>query len=1424
MRVAVAILTMSLAGIAGSCAPLLGADATKPPMIVLPTRVNVRLQGQVAMILSEFKIATVVGVVGRIRPPTAAVRGAILRVLADQKLIASDTPGIGSVPSDSFRIEVMYTLQQFSVLNLPATVGAGATPPTAIATGDIVDGAVTGPKIGNGAVGTLTLADGSVTTPKLADNAVTTAKVGSQQASPGMSLVADGNGGAQWSYLTPLSGSIPDVALSSNVALLNAAQTFTNANVINPGSGNVTGLVVKQTSAGAPASDVFSVTNSTGATKYFSIDKAGNASVSGVLSGDGSGLANLNGSAIASGTVASARLPVATTASNGVVQPDGTSITIAGSVITANPAGINLNGDVTGAANANSITAGAVTGTKIAAGTITGGNLDPNISISTTGDVSTTGAGKVTSAGLLTASNGLTLSGGSLTLPNSSVADSALSANVALLNAAQTFSMTNTFDPGAADLSSVVVKQTSAVTPSLDVFSVTDTTGATKYLNVDKSGNTSASGSLAVAGSTTSTGLLTASNGLTLSGGSLTLPNNSVADSALSANVALLDAAQTFSKTNTFDPGVADLSSVVVKQTSAATPSLNVFSVTDTTGATKYLNVDKSGNTSVSGVLSGNGSGLTSLDAAALASGLVPVARLPLGTTAAPGALQADGTTITVAGGVISASAAGINLSGDVSGPANANTIGAGKVTGANLASGISISTTGNIATTGAGTITSAGLLKASNGLTVTGAVTLPNTSVADTALSGNVALLNAAQTFTNANVVNPGATNVTGLSVRQTSAGAPAQDVFSVTNSGGATKYFSVNNAGNLTFSGTATGNGSLLTALNATQLTNGTVPVARLPLATGAAVGAVRPDGVSITIAGGVISAVASGVILAGDVTGPGNANTIAAGAVTGAKIANATIAGTNLAANIAISTTGNIATTGAGTITSAGLLKASNGLTVTGALTLPNTSVADTALSVNVALKNGANVFTSTNTFNNTGLLVQNPAGTFTVNVRPAAETANRVLSVPLLGANDTVATLGTAQTFTGAKTFSALTTASGGLTVAGALTLPNTSVADTALSANVALKNGANTFTNANVFSNNATFTNTGLLVQNPAGTFTVNVRPAAETASRVLSVPLLGANDTIATLGTAQTFTGAKTFNALTTASGGLTVAGALTLPNTSVADTALSVNIPLKNGANVFLNTNTFTNTGLLVQNPAGTFTVNVRPAAETANRVLSVPLLGANDTLATLGTAQTFTGAKTFSNTGLLVQNPAGTFTVNVRPAAETANRVLSVPLLGANDTVATLGTAQTFTGAKTFSAGVTVNNAGLLVQNPAATFTVGLKPAAVTANRTVTLPDATGTALLASTLPIAVAGNTVATAAGVSEVDLTAGGVAATFTLTLNGMANGQMVAIKNSTGFAITSINGRAINVPTGQSQLIYVDNAGAVNRAAPALTFP
>jgi hypothetical protein len=62
-----------------------------------------------------------------------------------------------------------------------------------------------------------------------------------------------------------------------------------------------------------------------------------------IVSGNGSGLNNLNGSSISSGTVAIANLPVATSSTPGIVQPDNATITINGSGVLSAVSSQNTN-------------------------------------------------------------------------------------------------------------------------------------------------------------------------------------------------------------------------------------------------------------------------------------------------------------------------------------------------------------------------------------------------------------------------------------------------------------------------------------------------------------------------------------------------------------------------------------------------------------------------------------------------------------------------------------------------------------------------------------------------------------------------------------------------------------------------------------------------------------------------------------------------------------------------------------------------------------------------------------------------------------------------------------------------------------------------------------------------------------------------
>ena len=113
------------------------------------------------------------------------------------------------------------------------------------------------------------------------------------------------------------------------------------------------------------------------------------------------------------------------------------------------------------------------------------------------------------------------------------------------------------------------------------------------------------------------------------------------------------------------------------------------------------------------------------------------------------------------------------------------------------------------------------------------------------------------------------------------------------------------------------------------------------------------------------------------------------------------------------------------------------------------------------------------------------------------------------------------------------------------------------------------------------------------------------------------------------------------------------------------------------------------------LRSPYGTIT-SVTATTPTANRLYTIPDVGVdasfllNSGTQTMVGPLTLTGANVIShaNTGMTIYNPAGTFRVTLAPSAEVANRTLTIPLLGAADTIATLGLAQTFLGVNTFSA----------------------------------------------------------------------------------------------------------------------------------------
>jgi hypothetical protein len=102
----------------------------------------------------------------------------------------------------------------------------------------------------------------------------------------------------------------------------------------------------------------------------------------------------------------------------------------------------------------------------------------------------------------------------------------------------------------------------------------------------------------------------------------------------------------------------------------------------------------------------------------------------------------------------------------------------------------------------------------------------------------------------------------------------------------------------------------------------------------------------------------------------------------------------------------------------------------------------------------------------------------------------------------------------------------------------------------------------------------------------------------------------------------------------------------------------------------------------------AGDYILTIVNASLAAARTVTIPDPGAAASFVMTEGAQTINGAKRFDNNGVTIEDSDNTHVVTISPGNESASRVLSIPVLGAADTVETLGTAQTVSGVKTFSA----------------------------------------------------------------------------------------------------------------------------------------
>jgi hypothetical protein len=317
---------------------------------------------------------------------------------------------------------------------------------------------------------------------------------------------------------------------------------------------------------------------------------------------------------------------------------------------------------------------------------------------------------------------------------------------------------------------------------------------------------------------------------------------------------------------------------------------------------------------------------------------------------------------------------------------------------------------------------------------------------------------------------------------------------------------------------------------------------------------------------------------------------------------------------------------------------------------------------------------------------------------------------------------------------------------------------------------------------------AQFTNTGLQIRDNqiVGSYNLTLAVAESlTAARTLSIVTNDASRTLTISGNA-TVSGTNTGDQTITLTGDVTGSGtgsfAATIANGAVTNAKLQNSSVTVNGTSIALGasgtiTATATNaltigtglSGTSYNGSAGvTIAIDSTVATLTGSQTLSNKsiALGSNtitgtkaefdtavtdDNFAYVGTANAFTGANTFTNAtgqifrqaatqdGVLIRGRAGgttSLTAEIIPPTLSSSIVITLP--SSTATLTGLGLNNAFTGANTFtnSTGQIFRQAatqdGVLIRGRAGgttSLTVELIPGTLTASRTLTAPDVTGT-----------------------------------------------------------------------------------------------
>jgi len=250
---------------------------------------------------------------------------------------------------------------------------------------------------------------------------------------------------------------------------------------------------------------------------------------------------------------------------------------------------------------------------------------------------------------------------------------------------------------------------------------------------------------------------------------------------------------------------------------------------------------------------------------------------------------------------------------------------------------------------------------------------------------------------------------------------------------------------------------------------------------------------------------------------------------------------------------------------------------------------------------------------------------------------------------------------------------------------------------------------------------------------------------------------------------------------------------------------------------------NLFEDNALRVQNPAATFEFQFLAGAITSDVIVRLPFLAPTDmTFLMDGGTQTIIGNKTFQDDRLFIQNPAATFSYNILADAIIGNRTVTLPVISTNaDFVLTDGPNQNIIGQKIFAD----NDLAIAASGGKFTFNTGT----IGANRTITIPDLGASDSLvfeafAQTLTNKTIDGDDNTIVDINETQMNVSVGASTTVLTSNGVgvaptyqapAGGEFTAAwtanHNNTGSAFALEDAKFAD-PTDDTKTVQMDLSG------------